>query len=102
MRCGLSAPEPTGRKACARAVRLSGGYRHWLRYGCRHAAPLSLIRSSTTKFWGRGLGMAEVMGITKGHQGAIIVESEVGKGTTVECCFRLWKKAAGPAFRSWT
>ncbi len=41
----------------------------------------------STKFTGRGLGMAEVMGITKGHQGAIMLESEVGKGTTVRVLF---------------
>jgi two-component system, cell cycle sensor histidine kinase and response regulator CckA len=37
----------------------------------------------TTKFWGRGLGMPEVMGIVKGHHGAIIVDSRVGEGTTI-------------------
>ncbi len=47
----------------------------------------------TTKFTGRGLGMAEVMGIVKGHQGAIIVESEVGKGTTVRVLFPALEKA---------
>jgi CheY-like chemotaxis protein len=47
----------------------------------------------STKFTGRGLGMAEVMGITKGHQGAIIVESEVGKGTTVRVLLPALEKA---------
>ena len=37
----------------------------------------------TTKFWGRGLGMSEVLGMVKGHGGAIHVESSVGRGTTV-------------------
>jgi CheY-like chemotaxis protein len=37
----------------------------------------------STKFTGRGLGMAAVLGIVRGHEGAIRIVSEVGKGTTV-------------------
>ena len=36
----------------------------------------------STKFTGRGLGMAAVLGIVRGHSGAIKVYSEVDKGTT--------------------
>jgi PAS domain S-box-containing protein len=46
----------------------------------------------STKFWGRGLGMSKVIGITKGHHGAIIVDSEVGKGTTIRVLFPAPKK----------
>ncbi|HMK39376.1 MAG TPA: PAS domain S-box protein, partial [Bacteroidota bacterium] len=37
----------------------------------------------TTKSTGRGLGMSAVLGIVRGHRGAIIIGSAAGKGTTV-------------------
>lgn len=37
----------------------------------------------STKFTGRGLGMAAVMGILRGHRGGIFVESKVGEGTRI-------------------
>ena len=36
----------------------------------------------STKFTGRGLGMAAVLGIVRGHKGAIKVYSELNRGTT--------------------
>ena len=41
----------------------------------------------TTKFTGRGLGMSAVLGIIRGHSGAIKIYSELGKGTTIKVLF---------------
>ncbi|HJV65989.1 MAG TPA: PAS domain S-box protein [Geomonas sp.] len=45
----------------------------------------------TTKFTGRGLGMAAVQGIIRGHKGAIKIYSEPGHGTT----FKVFLPASG-------
>jgi two-component system, cell cycle sensor histidine kinase and response regulator CckA len=46
----------------------------------------------TTKFKGRGLGLAAVQGIVLSHRGAIRTRSEVGRGTT----FRMFLPAHSP------
>lgn len=41
----------------------------------------------STKATGRGLGMPAVLGIMRAHQGAVLVESAPGKGTTLRILF---------------
>ena len=50
----------------------------------------------TSKFTGRGLGLASVIGIVRGHKGAIKVDSEFGVGTTFTVLFPASAKAALP------
>jgi PAS domain S-box-containing protein len=47
----------------------------------------------STKFAGRGLGLAAVLGIVRTHKGAIRVDTAAGRGTTVRV---LWPAAPGP------
>ncbi len=41
----------------------------------------------STKFTGRGLGLSAVLGIMRGHKGALKIYSEEGKGTTFKVLF---------------
>jgi len=41
----------------------------------------------TTHFTGRGMGLAAVLGIIKGHEGAIDIKSQPGEGTTFTVMF---------------
>ncbi len=41
----------------------------------------------STKFTGRGLGMAALIGIVRGHRGSILINTEIGKGSTVRIYF---------------
>ena len=51
----------------------------------------------TTKFTGRGLGMSAVLGIVRGHAGALAVYSELGKGTTFRVLFPVTSDQADQA-----
>jgi two-component system cell cycle sensor histidine kinase/response regulator CckA len=46
----------------------------------------------TTKFTGRGLGLSAVLGIVRGHRGAVQLQSDVGRGTTITVYFPVSQK----------
>ena len=54
----------------------------------------------STKFTGRGLGLAAVLGIVRAHKGALKVYSEPGKGTTFKILFPALETDGEDAARS--
>ncbi len=50
----------------------------------------------TTKFTGRGLGLAAVLGIVRGHKGTLMIDSTYGAGTTVKIALPSSDKKALP------
>ncbi len=63
----------------------------------------------STKFTGRGLGLSAVLGIIRGHKGAIKVYSEPGTGTSIKVLFpvndleqKLYRKEKREKRNSWT
>jgi CheY-like chemotaxis protein len=48
----------------------------------------------STKFTGRGLGLPAVLGIVRGHRGAIRVRSDAGQGTTFRLLFPASQESA--------
>lgn len=55
----------------------------------------------STKFVGRGLGMSSVLGIAKGHGGAIFVKSTPGNGTTMMVAFPAIDSASAGIFQNY-
>jgi CheY-like chemotaxis protein len=49
----------------------------------------------STKFVGRGLGMSAVLGIVRTHKGAILVDTEPGRGSSLRVFFPTLEKTPG-------
>ncbi|MGJ3522443.1 ATP-binding protein [Nitratidesulfovibrio sp. D1] len=94
---GVEATPPGGRVEVSAAVRQDGGLDVQVADTGRGMPPAVLAEIFnpyfTTKPSGTGLGLAIVHGVVEGHGGAIKVESQPGRGTTVNISLPLRRPA---------
>jgi CheY-like chemotaxis protein len=55
----------------------------------------------TSKFIGRGLGLAATLGIIRAHNGAVDVRTKEGEGTTIQVLFPPSRESVQDAIKEW-